>query len=164
MHSVPVGPHCKWADPPGPDCRNVVSEDGSSYARMEVLRVRLADQARRFYPFHLVQCSMWTVSKAPTTSYCIWIKRTNKDSKCQCTLSNRWYLIRYNDSSKTFPAQAQLGSRLTAQTQTHFKFLQLAWKDLPMTTAFKIPVTTKAVPFFRLYLSLCCWKTMNEPK
>lgn len=98
-------------------------------------------------------------------------KRTNKESKCQCTLSNRKYLVRYNDTWNTFTAQAQLGSRLRAHTESHFKFLHLAWtvhrsQDRHTITIFKILVTTKAVSFFWVYLSLCfcCQQMTNEPK
>lgn len=117
-----------------------------------------------------MQCLLWTISKASAT-FCCTDKRTNKESKCQCTLSNRRYLVRYNDTWNTFTAQTQLGSRLRAHTESHFKFLHLAWKvhrnqDYHMITAFKIPITTKAVPFFRVYLSFCfcCQKMTSEPK
>lgn len=98
-------------------------------------------------------------------------KRANKEQKCQCTLSIRGYLLRYNGTWNTFTAQAQLGSRLRAHTESHFKFLDLAWKvhrnwDHHTITTFKILVTNKEVPFFWVYLSFCfcCYKMTNEPK
>lgn len=98
-------------------------------------------------------------------------KRANKEQKCQCTLSIRGYLLRYNGTWNTFTAQAQLGSRLRAHTESHFKFLDLAWKvhrnwDHHTITTFKILVTNKEIPFFWVYLSFCfcCYKMTNEPK
>lgn len=160
----------KRVDPHSLDGRNAMGEDGSFGQDITAVdETGRSSQAFLPLPF---DAGFGVTSFKGAYHFPLYIdKRAKKQCKCQCTLSNREYPLRYDDTWNTFTVQAQLGSRLRVHTEGHFKFLHLAWKvhrnqDHHTITAFKILVITKAVFFFWLHLCFCfcCQKMTNKPK